>query len=89
MTLHPGEEITKVIPLDLLFVLPKERRNVNIDYKEPSSGNWVSVLINAIPFVLLLAFWLFMMRQIHCCFSSTILRQRRLQYGLGFPQGCG
>ncbi|MEO8663534.1 MAG: ATP-dependent zinc metalloprotease FtsH, partial [Bryobacteraceae bacterium] len=38
-------------------------KNVNIDYKEPSSGNWVSVLINAIPFVLLLAFWLFMMRQ--------------------------
>ncbi len=31
--------------------------------KEPSSGNWITVIINAIPFVLLLAFWIFMMRQ--------------------------
>jgi len=37
--------------------------NVNIDIKETNSGNWVSVLINAIPFILLLAFWIFMMRQ--------------------------
>jgi len=36
---------------------------VNIDIKETNSGNWVSVLINAIPFVLLLGFWIFMMRQ--------------------------
>ena len=36
---------------------------VNIEVKESSSGNWVSILINAIPFVLLLAFWIFMMRQ--------------------------
>jgi cell division protease FtsH len=36
---------------------------VNIDIKETNSGSWVSVLINAIPFILLLAFWIFMMRQ--------------------------
>ncbi len=36
---------------------------VNIDIKEANSGNWVSILVNAIPFVLLLAFWIFMMRQ--------------------------
>jgi cell division protease FtsH len=30
---------------------------------EEKSGGWVSVLINASPFLLLLAFWVFMMRQ--------------------------
>jgi len=38
-------------------------KGVNVKIKESSSGNWVSLLINAIPFVLLLAFWIFMMRQ--------------------------
>ena len=39
-------------------------KGVNIDIKEPSSSSsYVSILINAIPFILLLAFWLFMMRQ--------------------------
>src|SRR6202047_3686378 len=28
-----------------------------------NGGNWVSILVNAIPFVLLLGFWIFMMRQ--------------------------
>ncbi len=36
---------------------------VNIDIKEASSSSWVGVLINAIPFILLLGFWIFMMRQ--------------------------
>jgi len=38
-------------------------KNVDVDIKETSSGTWVSLLINAIPFILLLAFWVFMMRQ--------------------------
>ncbi len=38
-------------------------KGVNVEIRESSSGNWVSVLVNAIPFVLLLAFWIFMMRQ--------------------------
>ncbi len=40
-----------------------EDAGVAIDIKEANSGNWVSVLINAVPFILLLAFWIFMMRQ--------------------------
>jgi cell division protease FtsH len=40
-----------------------QESGVNIDIKEANSGNWLSVLINAIPFILLLAFWIFMMRQ--------------------------
>jgi cell division protease FtsH len=38
-------------------------KNVNLEFHEPSSGNWVTLFINAIPFVLLAAFWIFMMRQ--------------------------
>ena len=38
-------------------------KGVNVNIKDSSSSNWVSLLINAIPFVLLLAFWIFMMRQ--------------------------
>ncbi len=38
-------------------------KGVNVEIKEANSSHWVSVLINAIPFVLLLAFWIFMMRQ--------------------------
>ena len=37
--------------------------NVDMDIKQPSSGNLVSILVQAIPFVLLLAFWIFMVRQ--------------------------
>jgi len=40
-----------------------QEKGVEIDIKEASSSGWVSVLINASPFILLLAFWIFMMRQ--------------------------
>jgi len=36
---------------------------VSITVKEANASNWVSLLINAVPFILLLAFWIFMMRQ--------------------------
>ena len=38
-------------------------KKVDIHYGKESGSGWVSIVINAIPFVLLLAFWLFMMRQ--------------------------
>jgi len=38
-------------------------RGVSIKVEKDASGNWVSILFNAIPFVLLLGFWIFMMRQ--------------------------
>ncbi len=38
-------------------------KGVNVTYNKESGNGWVSILINAIPFVLLLAFWIFMMRQ--------------------------
>jgi cell division protease FtsH len=38
-------------------------RNVTVKMKDNGSGGWVSILINASPFIVLIAFWLFMMRQ--------------------------
>jgi len=59
-----GQRLVTKVPLnypDLYKVL--RDKNVDVDIREASSGNLVSILINAIPFVLLLAFWIFMMRQ--------------------------
>jgi cell division protease FtsH len=38
-------------------------KGVNVEIKDASSGTYLSLLVNAIPFVLLIAFWIFMMRQ--------------------------
>jgi cell division protease FtsH len=40
-----------------------EDKGVNIEIKPTESNGWVSLLVNASPFILLLAFWIFMMRQ--------------------------
>ncbi len=39
------------------------QKKVDVKFGKEASSGWVSILINAIPFVLLLAFWIFMMRQ--------------------------
>ena len=46
---------------DLYKIL--QEKSVTMEFKEPNSGNWISLLVNASPFILLLAFWIFMMRQ--------------------------
>jgi cell division protease FtsH len=38
-------------------------KGVSFKIEKDNGGNWVSILVNAIPFVLLLGFWIFMMRQ--------------------------
>ncbi len=38
-------------------------KGVGVTVQKDTGSGWVSILINAIPFVLLLAFWIFMMRQ--------------------------
>jgi cell division protease FtsH len=38
-------------------------KNVQVEFKEANSSNWVNILMNAVPILLLLAFWAFMMRQ--------------------------
>ncbi len=39
------------------------KNNVTTNIKDNSSGSWLSILLNASPFIVLLAFWIFMMRQ--------------------------
>jgi cell division protease FtsH len=39
------------------------QHKVNVTYKDTSSTGWLAILLNASPFIVLLAFWIFMMRQ--------------------------
>jgi len=39
------------------------QKGVDIHYNKETGSGWVNILVNAIPFVLVLAFWIFMMRQ--------------------------
>jgi len=63
-TFQDRTELKTTIPAgyDKIYDLLNEK-NVITRIKEPTSGNWITVIINAVPFVLLLAFWIFMMRQ--------------------------
>jgi cell division protease FtsH len=45
------------------YIKTMREKGVIMHFREASASNWVSILINAVPFVLLLAFWIFMMRQ--------------------------
>ncbi len=38
-------------------------KGVATTMKNQNSGNWISILLNASPFIVLIAFWIFMMRQ--------------------------
>ncbi|MDZ4802149.1 MAG: ATP-dependent zinc metalloprotease FtsH [Bryobacteraceae bacterium] len=59
-----GAKLVTKVPLNYPDLYKQLRdKSVDVDIREASSGNVVSILINAIPFVLLLAFWIFMMRQ--------------------------
>jgi cell division protease FtsH len=39
------------------------QKNVPMQVDNTSSSNWMSILVNALPFIVLLGFWIFMMRQ--------------------------
>ena len=58
-----GGELRTLIPRNYV-VIYSILRDHQVDIRIEEEGNgWVNVLINASPFILLLAFWLFMMRQ--------------------------
>ncbi|MBK7931024.1 MAG: ATP-dependent zinc metalloprotease FtsH [Bryobacterales bacterium] len=59
-----SKQLRTVVPRDYqdLYKILRER-NVNMEFKDASGGSWVSFLVNAVPFILLIAFWIFMMRQ--------------------------
>src|SRR3984893_15432185 len=59
-----GDEFTSTVPHtynDFTTLLIDKGVSVNVE--KDAGGNWVSLLMNAIPFVLLVGFWVFMMRQ--------------------------
>ena len=56
-------ELRTLIPANYVEIY-KILRDSGVEIEiEQSGGGWVSVLIRASPFLLLLAFWVFMMRQ--------------------------
>ncbi len=59
-----SEDVHAVIPSNYQPLVDQMlAKHVAVTYQKETSGNWVSILVNAIPFVLLLGFWIFMMRQ--------------------------
>src|SRR5271170_6475966 len=62
--LKNGEEFHSVVPPNYNdFTTLLLDKHVSFKVEKDNGGNWVSILVNAIPFVLLLGFWIFMMRQ--------------------------
>jgi cell division protease FtsH len=45
-----------------LYKMLREK-NVDVEIKDSSSGSWITILLNISPFIVLIAFWIFMMRQ--------------------------
>jgi cell division protease FtsH len=59
-----GDEFRSTIPPNYNdFTKAMLDKGVKVKYEKDNGGNWVNILVNAIPFVLLLGFWIFMMRQ--------------------------
>jgi cell division protease FtsH len=55
---------TTLIPANYPQIYDQLReKNVTIEMKDSGGAGWVSWLVNVSPFILLIAFWLFMMRQ--------------------------
>ncbi len=63
-TFTDDQGLRTTIPLNYpdIYKLLRDK-SVSIDIKEASNSNWVSILVNAVPFILIIAFWIFMMRQ--------------------------
>jgi cell division protease FtsH len=62
--LTSGQELHTTIPLNYPDIYNKlNDKNVKVDIKDTSSGTWLSILLQASPFIVLAAFWIFMVRQ--------------------------
>jgi cell division protease FtsH len=60
----PSKELHTTIPLgyDRPYDLLTDHK-VDVKIIESNGGNWMSLLFNLVPFLLLIGFWIFMMRQ--------------------------
>ncbi len=72
----------EVVP-DLLRQL--REKSVLVKAKEARSGDWVLILLNAAPLILLVGFCLFLMRQMRSRGAQALATQRRgVRFGLGY-----
>src|SRR5580692_101046 len=63
-TFTSGEAFKTKLPPnypDIYTMLHKQ--NVVVNYDDASSSNWVSILLQASPFIVVIVFWIFMLRQ--------------------------
>ncbi len=62
--LRSGEPLRTTLPPDYPAIIDTmQEAGVTVDFKQSSTPAWLSFLINASPFILLIVFWIFMMRQ--------------------------
>ncbi|HUQ49497.1 MAG TPA: ATP-dependent zinc metalloprotease FtsH [Terriglobales bacterium] len=54
---------TTVPPTDPDMYKTLRTKGVNVEVVDQQAGLWLTVLVNALPFVLIIGFWIFMMRQ--------------------------
>jgi cell division protease FtsH len=62
-TQHFHATIPKESTQDLIKELHDKGNIPKINVKEVSHNDWVTILVSALPFVLIIGFWIFMMRQ--------------------------
>jgi cell division protease FtsH len=61
---NPSLGLRTFVPLNYPDLYKQlQDHSVNVEIKDSSSGNWVSILVNLSPFIVIFAFWIFMMRQ--------------------------
>jgi len=61
---NPNAGLHTFIPVNYPDIIKQmQEHGVNVDIKDTSSSSWISILINASPFIVVIAFWIFMMRQ--------------------------
>ncbi len=61
---NPNLGLQTYIPTNYPSLYDKlEAKKVNVTIDNANSSNWIALLVNASPFIVLLAFWIFMMRQ--------------------------
>lgn len=62
---EPQEKFRATIPKEAIPDLTKQllAKGVTTNVREAPSGLWTTLLVNALPLILLVAFWIFMMQQ--------------------------
>jgi cell division protease FtsH len=63
---NPTQQLHTTIPLNypnIYDLMKSANPPVDVTIKDTSSGTWLSILLQASPFIVLAAFWIFMVRQ--------------------------